>query len=77
MSRETGILMSRETGIGEAVAKAMVALEEAERQFTRYAEHHRAKGADDKAATNCGYARRCGVALEHLKIYFGMPEQAP
>jgi hypothetical protein len=53
-----------------AVAKAITALDKAEKQFTAYAEHHRAKGADDKAATNYGYATMCGDAMEHLKLYF-------
>jgi hypothetical protein len=59
---------------GSAIAKAMTALRAAEAQFTRYAEHHHARGADDKAATNYGYATICGDALEHLKLYF---EEAP
>jgi hypothetical protein len=54
----------------EAVMKAIAALDKAEKQFTAYAEHHHANGADDKAATNYGYASLCGDALEHLKLYF-------
>ena len=46
----------------------MIALDRAEKQFTSYAEHHYAKGAKDKAATNYGYATMCGDALEHLKL---------
>ena len=55
-------------GMKEAVAEAMWALEQVEKQFTAYAQHHRAKGAGDKAATNYGYALICGRALERLKL---------
>ena len=54
--------------MGDAIEKAISALDKAERQFMSYAEHHRVKGADDKAATNYGYAAMCGDALEHLKL---------
>jgi hypothetical protein len=61
--------------MGDAIEKAMSALDKAEKQFTSYAEHHRAKGADDKAATNYGYALICGDALEHLKLAGGRQGQ--
>ena len=61
--------------MGDAIAKAMSALRAAEAQFTFYAEHHREKGADDKAATNYGYATVCGDALEHLKLAGGREGQ--
>jgi hypothetical protein len=51
-----------------AIGQAMTALDKAEKQFTSYAKYHRAKGADDKAATNYGYALICGDALERLKL---------
>lgn len=54
-----------------AVTKAMDALDKAEKQFTFYAEHHKAKGDTEKAATNYGYAVVCGAALEHMKLAFG------
>jgi len=54
----------------DAISNAMQALSKAEKQFTSYAEHHRAKGADEKAATNYGYALMCGDALEYLKFVF-------
>jgi hypothetical protein len=63
------------TMMNDAVAKAMSALRAAEAQFTSYAEHHRAKGATDKAATNYGYATMCGDALEHLKLAGGREGQ--
>jgi hypothetical protein len=63
------------TMMNEAVAKAVSALRAAEAQFTFYAEHHREKGADDKAATNYGYATMCGDALEHLKLAVGREGQ--
>jgi hypothetical protein len=68
--------MNRETGIREAVVKALAALDKAEKQFAFYAEHHRAKGAGDKAATNAGYSIMCGDALEGLRLYF-RPSNAP
>jgi hypothetical protein len=55
----------------DAIEKAMSALDRAEKQFTSYAEHHKAKGAGDKAATNYGYAVLCADALEHLKLAVG------
>jgi hypothetical protein len=54
--------------MSDAIEKALSTLDKAEKQFTAYAEHHHAKGADDKAATNYGYAVLCGDALEHLKL---------
>jgi hypothetical protein len=51
----------------DAIAKAIAALDKAEKQFTAYAAHHRAKGANDKAAVNLGYAALCGYALEYLR----------
>lgn len=60
--------MSNTATAAIAIAKAMAALDRAEKQFTSYAEHHYAKGAKDKAATNYGYATMCGDALEHLKL---------
>jgi hypothetical protein len=59
------------TSMDAAIDKAIAALDAAERQFTSYAEHHRAKGATDKAATNYGYATVCGDALERLKLEVG------
>jgi hypothetical protein len=66
--------------MSEAVAKAISALDKAEKQFTRYAEHHKLQ-ADAayvtkiererrlaQAATNYGYAVVCGDALEHLRL---------
>jgi hypothetical protein len=53
-----------------AIAKAIAALGMAEKQFTAYAEHHHAKGADDKAGTNYGFATLCGDALEHMRLFF-------
>lgn len=54
----------------DAVKKAIETLDKAEKQFMLYAEHHRSKGATDKAATNYGYATLCGDALEHLKLAY-------
>ena len=51
-----------------AINAAIAALEKAEKQFMLYAEHHRAKGATDKAATNYGYVVVCGDAMEKLKL---------
>jgi hypothetical protein len=64
----------------EAIAKAMAALEAAEKQFTTYAEHHKLQANAAyatkiererrlaQASTNYGYAVLCGDALEHLKL---------
>ena len=66
----------------DAVVKALIALDKAEKQFTRYAEHHKLqadaaltdKAERDKrtaqAGTNYGYATVCGDALEHLRLAF-------
>jgi hypothetical protein len=67
-----------------AIAKAMAALDNAEKQFTAYAEHYQQQAAaaivanDPKeydkrraqAATNYGYATMCGDALEHLRLFY-------
>jgi hypothetical protein len=54
----------------DAVVKALIALDRAEKQFTFYAEEHTRKGSTEKAATNYGFATVCGDALEHLKLAF-------
>lgn len=58
----------------KTLAKAMAALDLAEKQFTRYAEHHRAKGDEQKAAVNYGHATMCGVALAELKLSLEPPQ---
>lgn len=53
-----------------AILEAIRALGMAEQQFTFYAEEHRKKGSEEKAATNYGYATLVGSAYEHLKLKF-------
>jgi hypothetical protein len=54
----------------DVIKEAIVALYRAEKQFTAYAQHHRAKGSLDKAATNYGYALSCGRAFEKMKLVY-------
>ena len=54
----------------DAIKEAMVALDRAEKQFTAYAEHHRAIGEYDKATTNHGYALACGHAFERMRLVY-------
>lgn len=54
--------------LNDAIVKAMLTLEAAEKQFMSYGYHHNEKGAMDKAETNFGYAVQCGDALEHLRL---------
>jgi len=54
----------------EALHEALFALSAAEKQFTTYAEHHHAKGATDKSATNYGFATLCGKAKEKMRLVY-------
>jgi hypothetical protein len=66
--RYTFLWWPRVSLLTNALIETAAALEKIEKQFTMYAEHHRAKGDDGKAGTNYGYALLAGRALEWVRL---------